>query len=79
MVPLKEYFEQTAKEFVQKEAEKNEETAQKKREYAKLTPCADSNGGQGPSEGGKCACEKNQDKKSNKGTPHNKGNQTGWP
>ena len=39
VVPLKEYFEQTAKEFVQKEAEKKEETAQKKREYAKLTPC----------------------------------------
>jgi hypothetical protein len=39
VVPLKEYFEQTAKEFVQKEAEKKEETTQKKREYAKLTPC----------------------------------------
>lgn len=39
VVPLKEYFEQTAKEFVQKEAEKKEETARKKREYAKLTPC----------------------------------------
>ena len=39
VVPLKEYFEQTAKEFVQKEAKKKEETAQKKREYAKLTPC----------------------------------------
>lgn len=39
VVPLKEYFEQTAKEFVQKEAEKKEETAQKKREYAKLSPC----------------------------------------
>ena len=39
VVPLKEYFEQTAKEFVQKEAEKKEEIAQKKREYAKLTPC----------------------------------------
>jgi hypothetical protein len=39
VVPLKEYFDQTAKEFVQKEAEKKEETAQKKREYAKLTPC----------------------------------------
>lgn len=39
VVPLKEYFEQTAKEFVQKEAEKKEEITQKKREYAKLTPC----------------------------------------
>jgi transketolase len=39
VVPLKEYFEQTAKEFVQKEAEKKEEAARKKREYAKLTPC----------------------------------------
>jgi len=39
VVPLKEYFEQTAKEFVQKEAEKKEETTRKKREYAKLTPC----------------------------------------
>ena len=39
VIPLKEYFEQTAKEFVQKEAEKKEETAQKKREYAKLSPC----------------------------------------
>ena len=39
VVPLKEYFEKTAKDFVQKEAEKKEETAQKKREYAKLTPC----------------------------------------
>lgn len=39
VVPLKEYFEQTAKEFVQKEVEKKEETARKKREYAKLTPC----------------------------------------
>jgi hypothetical protein len=39
VVPLKEYFEQTAKDFVQKEAEKKEETARKKREYAKLTPC----------------------------------------
>ena len=39
VVPLKEYFEKTAKEFVQKEAEKKEEITQKKREYAKLTPC----------------------------------------
>jgi len=39
VVPLKEYFEQTAKEFVKKEAEKKEETTRKKREYAKLTPC----------------------------------------
>ena len=39
VVPLKEYFDQTAKEFVQKEAEKKEEATQKKREYAKLTPC----------------------------------------
>ena len=37
VVPLKEYFEQTAKAFVQKEAEKKEEAARKKREYAKLT------------------------------------------
>lgn len=39
VVPLKEYFEQTAKEFVKKEAEQKEEAARKKREYAKLTPC----------------------------------------
>ena len=39
VVPLKEYFEQTAKDFVQKEAEQKEEAARKKREYAKLTPC----------------------------------------
>ena len=39
VVPLKEYFDQTAKEFVQKEAEKKEEATQKKREYAKLSPC----------------------------------------
>ena len=39
VVPLKEYFDQTAKEFAQKEAEKKEEATQKKREYAKLTPC----------------------------------------
>ena len=39
VVPLKEYFEQTAKEFKEKEAEQKEETARKKREYAKLTPC----------------------------------------
>jgi hypothetical protein len=39
VVPLKEYFEQTATEFVKQEAVKKEETALKKREYAKLTPC----------------------------------------
>jgi hypothetical protein len=39
VVPLKEYFEQTAKEFKEKVAEQKEETARKKREYAKLTPC----------------------------------------
>jgi hypothetical protein len=39
VVPLKEYFEQTAKEFKEKEAVKKEETAKKKREYGKLTPC----------------------------------------
>jgi hypothetical protein len=39
VVPLKEYFDQTAKEFAQKEADKKEETTRKKREYAKLTPC----------------------------------------
>jgi hypothetical protein len=39
VVPLKEYFEQTAKDFKEKEAVKKEETAKKKREYAKLTPC----------------------------------------
>jgi hypothetical protein len=39
VVPLKEYFEQTAKDFKEKEAVKKEETARKKREYAKLTPC----------------------------------------
>ena len=39
VVPLKEYFEQTAKDFKEKEAEQKEETAKKKREYAKLTPC----------------------------------------
>lgn len=39
VVPLKEYFEQTAKEFKEKEAVKKEETTRKKREYAKLTPC----------------------------------------
>ena len=39
VVPLKEYFDQTAKEFTKKEAEKKEEATQKKREYAKLTPC----------------------------------------
>ena len=39
VVPLKEYFDQTAKVFAQKEADKKEETTRKKREYAKLTPC----------------------------------------
>ena len=39
VVPLKEYFEKTAKEFVQKEAEKKEVAIQKKKENAKLTPC----------------------------------------
>ena len=39
VVPLKEYFEQTANEFVKQEVVKKEETARKKREYAKLTPC----------------------------------------
>ena len=39
VVPLKEYFDQTAKEFAQKEADKKKETTRKKREYAKLTPC----------------------------------------
>ena len=39
VVPLKEYFEQTATEFVKQEAVKKEETTRKKREYAKLTPC----------------------------------------
>lgn len=39
VVPLKEYFEQTAKEFKEKEAQQKEDAAQKKREYAKLTPC----------------------------------------
>ena len=39
VVPLQEYFDHTAKEFAQKEAEKKEETTRKKREYAKLTPC----------------------------------------
>jgi hypothetical protein len=39
VVPLKEYFEQTAKEFKEKEAQQKEDASQKKREYAKLTPC----------------------------------------
>jgi hypothetical protein len=39
VVPLKEYFDQTAKEFAQKEAEKKEVAIQKKKENAKLTPC----------------------------------------
>lgn len=39
VVPLKEYFEQTAKQFVQEETEKKEEAVKKKRENAKLTPC----------------------------------------
>jgi hypothetical protein len=36
---LKEYFQQTANEFAQKEAEKKEVAVQKKKENAKLTPC----------------------------------------
>ena len=39
VVPLKEYFEQTAKEFAQIEAEKKESIMKRKRENAKLTPC----------------------------------------
>lgn len=39
VVPLKEYFEQTAKEFKEKEAQQKEDVAQKKRENAKLSPC----------------------------------------
>jgi hypothetical protein len=39
VVPLKEYFQQTANEFAQKEAEKKEVAIQKKKENAKLTPC----------------------------------------
>jgi len=39
VVPLKEYFQQTANEFVKKEAEKKEVAIQKKKENAKLTPC----------------------------------------
>ena len=39
VVPLKEYFDQTAKEFAQKETEKKEVAIQKKKENAKLTPC----------------------------------------
>jgi hypothetical protein len=39
VVPLKEYFEQTAKEFKQKEALQKEEVTRNKRENAKLSPC----------------------------------------
>jgi hypothetical protein len=39
VVPLKEYFDQTAKEFAKTEAEKKEVAIQKKKENAKLTPC----------------------------------------
>jgi hypothetical protein len=39
VVPLKEYFDQTAKEFAQKETEKKEVAIQKKKANAKLTPC----------------------------------------
>ena len=39
VVPLKEYFEQTAKEFKQNEALQKEEVTRKKRENAKLSPC----------------------------------------
>ena len=39
VVPLKEYFDQTAKEFAKTEAEKKEVVIQKKKENAKLTPC----------------------------------------
>jgi hypothetical protein len=38
VVPLKEYFQQTANVFAQKEAEKKEVAVQKKKENAKLTP-----------------------------------------
>jgi hypothetical protein len=39
VVPLKDYFEHTAKEFVQAEADKKEDLVKKKREIAKLSPC----------------------------------------
>ena len=39
VIPLKEYFDQTAKEFAKTEAEKKEVAIQKKKENAKLTPC----------------------------------------
>ena len=39
VIPLKEYFEQTAKDFKQKEALQKEEVTRKKRENAKLSPC----------------------------------------
>jgi hypothetical protein len=39
VVPLKEYFEQTAKDFREKEVQQKEDAAQKKRENAKLSPC----------------------------------------
>ena len=39
VVPLKEYFDQTAKDFKQKEALQKEEVTRKKRENAKLSPC----------------------------------------
>jgi len=39
VVPLKEYFDQTAKEFAKTEAEKKEVAIKKKKENAKLTPC----------------------------------------
>jgi len=39
VVPLKEYFDQTAKEFAKTEAEKKEVAINKKKENAKLTPC----------------------------------------
>jgi hypothetical protein len=39
VVPLKEYFKQTAKDFREKEVQQKEDAAQKKRENAKLSPC----------------------------------------
>jgi hypothetical protein len=39
VVPLKEYFEQTAKDFKEKEVQQKEEVTRKKRENAKLSPC----------------------------------------
>jgi hypothetical protein len=39
VIPLKEYFEQTAKDFKQKEALQKEEVTRKKQENAKLSPC----------------------------------------